>query len=151
MDGEKLVRMANRIGAFFAGQAKAKHDDEIAVAGIADHIAKFWDPRMRSRIVAYLAAGAQTPVDPLVRRALDRIPAAVVAAPTAVDVPQPIEPPDEPEEIDEPEPLDGFDLEDPDEIDAPEPIEEDGEEDEEEEDEEEEDEEEEEEEEEEDA
>ena len=49
---EKLVYMANQIGKFFAHQG-----DEKAVAGIADHIRKFWDPRMRSQIFTHLDAG----------------------------------------------------------------------------------------------
>ncbi len=49
---ERLVYMANQIAQFFGSQ---KH--EAAVAGIADHIGKFWDPRMRSMIFAHLDAG----------------------------------------------------------------------------------------------
>ncbi len=52
MQPEKLVMMANQIGRFFASQP---HTD--ATAGTADHIRKFWDPRMRSAILAHLAAG----------------------------------------------------------------------------------------------
>ena len=48
---DRLVYMANQIAQFFGSQ---KHD--AAVAGIADHIGKFWDPRMRSMIFAHLAA-----------------------------------------------------------------------------------------------
>jgi formate dehydrogenase subunit delta len=44
--------MANQIGRFFASQPHAD-----ATAGTADHIRKFWDPRMRSAILAHLAAG----------------------------------------------------------------------------------------------
>ncbi|MET0905578.1 MAG: formate dehydrogenase subunit delta, partial [Tardiphaga sp.] len=39
---DRLIYMANQIGDFFASQG---HDH--AVAGIAEHIKKFWDPRMR--------------------------------------------------------------------------------------------------------
>ena len=42
-----LVYMANQIGKFFESQG---HDQE--VAGVADHIRKFWDPRMRKGIRA---------------------------------------------------------------------------------------------------
>jgi formate dehydrogenase subunit delta len=49
---DKLVYMANQIGKFFAHQGEEK-----AAAGIADHIKKYWDPRMRARIVAHLADG----------------------------------------------------------------------------------------------
>jgi len=44
--------MANQIGKFFESQRA----DEV-VPGIADHIRKFWDPRMRKAIFAYLDAG----------------------------------------------------------------------------------------------
>ena len=49
---DKLVYMANQIGAFFESQG---HDK--AVPGIADHIKKFWDPRMLRMIFAHLDAG----------------------------------------------------------------------------------------------
>ena len=49
---EKLVRMANQIGKFFASQR-----EEIRVPGIAEHIQKFWEPRMRNQIFAHLDAG----------------------------------------------------------------------------------------------
>jgi formate dehydrogenase subunit delta len=51
---ERLVYMANQIAQFFGSQ---RHD--AAVAGIADHIGKFWDPRMRSQIFAHLDAGGE--------------------------------------------------------------------------------------------
>lgn len=49
---DRLVYMANQIGDFFASQG---HDK--AVAGIAEHIKKFWDPRMRKKIFEHLDAG----------------------------------------------------------------------------------------------
>jgi formate dehydrogenase subunit delta len=64
---DKLVYMANQIGKFFAHQGDAK-----AVASIADHLAKFWDPRMRAAIQAHLAAGGAG-LDPLVRRAVEAL------------------------------------------------------------------------------
>jgi formate dehydrogenase subunit delta len=51
---QKLVSMANQIGRFFAQQPKAE-----AVASIEDHLRKFWDPRMRARILAHLAQGGE--------------------------------------------------------------------------------------------
>ncbi len=44
-----LVRMANDIGAFFANE----EDKKVAAASIRQHIHRYWDPRMRSRIIAY--------------------------------------------------------------------------------------------------
>ncbi len=47
MDGEHLYKMANQIGAFFA----AEPDLPAAMEGIANHLKRFWDPRMRKQIV----------------------------------------------------------------------------------------------------
>jgi formate dehydrogenase subunit delta len=49
---EKLVKMANQIGQFFAAQ---RHSD--AVKGTAEHLRKFWDPRMREKIIAHVTHG----------------------------------------------------------------------------------------------
>ena len=43
---ERLVYMGNQIAREFAAMGEG------AVAATADHIAKFWDPRMRARILA---------------------------------------------------------------------------------------------------
>ena len=64
---DKLVYMANQIGKFFAGQGEEK-----AVPLIADHLEKFWDPRMRAAIVAHLDAGGNG-LDPLVREAIKKL------------------------------------------------------------------------------
>ena len=64
---DRLVYMANQIGWFFRSQG---HDH--AVSGIADHIHKFWDPRMRKAIFAHLDAGG-TGLDPNVREALETL------------------------------------------------------------------------------
>ena len=61
---ERLVYMANQIAQFFAAQ---KHDE--AVKGVSEHIAKFWDPRMRQRIRAHLTAGGAG-LSPLAREAI---------------------------------------------------------------------------------
>jgi formate dehydrogenase subunit delta len=63
MSPDHLIYMANQIGKFFETQGRDK-----AVPGIADHIHKFWDPRMRSKIFAHLDAGGG--LDPDVRAAL---------------------------------------------------------------------------------
>lgn len=67
MSPEKLVYMANQIGKFFAHEGDAK-----AAIAIADHLAQFWDPRMRREIVAYLEAGG-VGLDPAVRQAVERL------------------------------------------------------------------------------
>jgi formate dehydrogenase subunit delta len=47
-----MVHMANQIAGFFASYPK-----EEAVAGVTDHLRKFWAPRMRKQIVEYVAEG----------------------------------------------------------------------------------------------
>jgi len=64
---DKLVMMANQIARNVAVQGEAR-----AVAVTADHIARFWDPRMRAAILAYLAAGGAD-LDPLARAAVERL------------------------------------------------------------------------------
>ena len=67
MSPDRLVYMANQIGKFF----EAQRADEV-VPGIANHIRKFWDPRMRDAIFAYMDAGGEG-IDPPVREALDKL------------------------------------------------------------------------------
>jgi formate dehydrogenase subunit delta len=52
MSPERLIYMANQIGTFFQSQGQDK-----AVAGVAEHIKKYWDPRMKRAIFAHLDAG----------------------------------------------------------------------------------------------
>jgi len=63
---EHLVQMANDIGMFF--RAEEKRED--AVAGIANHIDKFWTPRMREKLTAYLEQHRENGLDELPREAL---------------------------------------------------------------------------------
>jgi formate dehydrogenase subunit delta len=67
MSPDRLVYMANQIGKFFASQGP----DE-AIAGTANHIKKFWDPRMRAAILAHVDAGGGG-LDPNVRDAVERL------------------------------------------------------------------------------
>lgn len=53
MDIDNLVRMANRIGQFF----EAMPDRAEALEGIATHLQKFWEPRMRRSFLAHVDAG----------------------------------------------------------------------------------------------
>ena len=68
MSADKLVMMANQIGKFFAAQNSTDRP-----ALVADHIRKFWDPRMRKGILAHLEAGGAG-LDPLVLEALKKLP-----------------------------------------------------------------------------
>jgi formate dehydrogenase subunit delta len=72
---DRLVMMANQIGRFFTPQREGD-----AVAGIADHLEKFWDPRMKASIVAHLRAGGAG-LDGPVREAVGRLKEAKREAP----------------------------------------------------------------------
>jgi len=61
---EKLIYMANQIADFFAAQGEAR-----AVAGIAEHIQKFWTPQMRRDFLA-LAARDDSGLKPHVKKAV---------------------------------------------------------------------------------
>jgi formate dehydrogenase subunit delta len=56
--------MAHQIALYFASQHRAD-----SVQGIADHLRKFWDPRMRHAIIAYAAKGGEG-LDPEVLQAV---------------------------------------------------------------------------------
>jgi formate dehydrogenase subunit delta len=73
MSVEHLVKMANDIGDFF----RAEPERADAVAGIANHLQRFWDPRMRRALMSYVKEGGEG-LDELVREAVAtlKVPAA---------------------------------------------------------------------------
>jgi formate dehydrogenase subunit delta len=73
----KLIYMANQIGKFFASQGADQ-----AVTGTAEHIRKFWNPRMRTAIIAHLAEGGAG-LEPNVRAALEKLQASESTKPQA--------------------------------------------------------------------
>src|SRR5262249_31804178 len=50
MDSHRLVHMANQIGSFF----QREPDHALALEGIAGHLKRFWEPRMRKQILTWL-------------------------------------------------------------------------------------------------
>ncbi|MGD0501918.1 MAG: formate dehydrogenase subunit delta [Steroidobacteraceae bacterium] len=64
-----LVKMANDIGNFF--RSEPVHTD--AVTGIANHISKFWTPRMREKLSAYISQHGNAELDELPREALESL------------------------------------------------------------------------------
>ncbi|MEP6885227.1 MAG: formate dehydrogenase subunit delta [Gammaproteobacteria bacterium] len=68
---DQLVKMANDIGNFF----RAEPLREDAIAGIANHIDKFWTKSMRRKITAHGEAG----LDELPRDALRRLTSCTIA------------------------------------------------------------------------
>ena len=76
MNIERLVQMANSIGDFFAAMPDAAE----ARSGIATHIRKFWDPRMRRQIYAHVDEAGGQGLKPIVLQALQDHRAELVAA-----------------------------------------------------------------------
>jgi formate dehydrogenase subunit delta len=70
MNADKLIKMANDIGRFFASNAETEMAQEQARFGIADHIKRFWDPRMRRALLGAVAAGEAASLDAMVATAL---------------------------------------------------------------------------------
>ena len=66
MNSNNLVSMANQIGDFFA----AMPDHNEALDGIADHIKKFWDPRMRRALMQHIDQENGQGLNALVRESL---------------------------------------------------------------------------------
>jgi formate dehydrogenase subunit delta len=54
MDSHHLVAMANEIAAFFAAEDPAK-----AAENVANHLRRYWDPRMRRQIIEQASNGGE--------------------------------------------------------------------------------------------
>jgi formate dehydrogenase subunit delta len=78
-----LVRMANQISDFFA-----PYGGEQTVAGVQNHIKKFWSPVMRRDLAAHIEHGAEG-VKPAVIEAFHRL--AQAPSPAQKGVPDPKE------------------------------------------------------------
>jgi formate dehydrogenase subunit delta len=63
---QHLVQMVNDIGNFF----RAEERPEDAIAAIANHIRKYWTPRMREKLLAHLKAHGTDGLDELSRAAV---------------------------------------------------------------------------------
>lgn len=74
MESEHMVHNANQIALYFASYP---HDE--AVAGVLDHIKKYWEKRMRREIIDYVAHGGAG-LHELVLEAVKRLPAPEAAA-----------------------------------------------------------------------
>ncbi len=63
---EALVRMANQIGSFF----EAMPDRPEALEGAAQHIKRFWEPRMRRELLAHIDHGGEGELNGLIAEAI---------------------------------------------------------------------------------
>lgn len=69
MNAERLVAMVNDIANFFA----AEPDRQAAIDGVASHLKRFWEPRMRKQIVAYARAQGAARLSSLASAAVARL------------------------------------------------------------------------------
>jgi formate dehydrogenase subunit delta len=74
---DQLIQMANDIGNFF----RAEPQREDAIAGIVNHISKYWTRRMREKLIAQLQHGDQD-LDELPREAMRRLTVQAATAPS---------------------------------------------------------------------
>ena len=68
MNNDNLIRMVNRIGSFF----EAMPDRDEANRDLAQHVRRFWEPRMRTQLFAHIDTHQGEGVDALVIDALQR-------------------------------------------------------------------------------
>ena len=64
---DRLVRMANQIGDFYASMA-----DREATAGAASHLRLYWTPKMISEIIAFADEG-HSGLNAIAARAIDSL------------------------------------------------------------------------------
>ena len=65
----RLVHDADQTARFFA-----VHPRDEALAGVVDHLQKFWEKRMRAQIIAYVAANGGDGLDELALAAVKKLP-----------------------------------------------------------------------------
>jgi len=65
MEHQQLIKMANQIASFF----EAYPDKKEAIDGVANHIQKFWAPKMRNLLKEIIKEDKIADIDPLVKDA----------------------------------------------------------------------------------
>ena len=67
MDTHRLVKMVNDIASFF----NSEPDHQVALDGVAGHIRRSWDPRMRRALLSYIDEQGGDGLRPMVRESID--------------------------------------------------------------------------------
>lgn len=76
MNLDRLVAMANDIGNFFGSEPRP----EDRIAGVANHLSRFWNARMRHQLIAYAREQGGRDLSDHVREAVLRLPDPPAAA-----------------------------------------------------------------------
>ena len=71
---EKLVRMANQIGDFYASMPESE-----AIQGVATHLRRYWTPKMIRELVAFAEEG-EAGLNPTAARAIEVLKKAAATA-----------------------------------------------------------------------
>ena len=79
MDTDYIIRMANQI----ADALGINPDQDQAVAELADHLTRFWEPRMRSALAETAGGSLKDSISPLVLQALERMRTPPATSPVA--------------------------------------------------------------------
>ncbi len=74
MNADHLVTMANQIGSFF----ETMPDRQQAVADIAEHLKKYWEPRMRRSLLQHVDGRGGAQLTGIVQEALQKHSASIL-------------------------------------------------------------------------
>jgi formate dehydrogenase subunit delta len=89
MNIDLLIKMTNEIGEFFAGTT----DAEQAASAVANHLKRYWEPRMRAQMLKYYEERQGAGLSELARNAVGLLHAASKAAPAPAAAPASATPP----------------------------------------------------------
>jgi len=80
MNIDLLIKMTNEIGEFFAGAV----DADAAPAAVANHLKRYWEPRMRAQMLSYYEQRQGAGLSDLAKKAIAQLhEAAKSAAPAS--------------------------------------------------------------------
>ncbi len=81
MNIDLLIKMANEIGEFFAGADG--NDPQAAARDVANHLGRYWEPRMRAQMLKYYEERHGAGLTDLAKSAVELLYAASKAPPAA--------------------------------------------------------------------
>ena len=85
MNIDLLIKMTNEIGEFFAGADV--NDPQAAARDVANHLKRYWDPRMRAQMLKYYEERGGAGLTDLAKSAVALLHAASKAAAPAASAP----------------------------------------------------------------
>jgi formate dehydrogenase subunit delta len=89
MNIDLLIKMTNEIGEFFAGTG----DSDAAAAAVANHLKRYWEPRMRAQMLSYYEQRQGAGLSEVGKKAVALLHEAAKSAPVASRPPDAAPPP----------------------------------------------------------